>query len=158
MALALPTSFLMDLSDRLAALWEASPFRSGIHLTAGERTDLQALGPAAMAERARPLIVARLGPATPPNDGPQTPCHGYPAPDPEHPTPNTQHPAPHYRVQRPRPAAVEGIHADRDEFPLVVRLQRPGRRPPASVSRELHPADRHADVSALQPARGDRPR
>src|SRR5437764_6488944 len=69
----------MDLSDLLAALWEASPFRSGIHLTAGERADLQALGPAAMAERARPLIVARLAPAAPANDGRQTPWHGFPA-------------------------------------------------------------------------------
>src|SRR5438128_2796169 len=64
---------LMELGKRLAALWESSPFRSGIHLTAAERADLEAVGLTAMAERARPLIQARLGSADPANDGRQTP-------------------------------------------------------------------------------------
>ena len=69
----------MDLADRLAALWQHSAFRSGIHLTEPERADLRSLGLEAVAERSRPLIAARLGPAQPANDGRQTPWHGFPA-------------------------------------------------------------------------------
>ena len=52
----------MSLADRLAALWEHSPFRAGIHLTEAERAELQSIGIPSAAERSRPLLAARLGP------------------------------------------------------------------------------------------------
>src|SRR5436309_14918481 len=68
----------MELSERLAAIWRSSPFRVGIHVTPQERAELLAIGLETAVERSRPLIAARLGPAAPPNDGRQTPWHGYP--------------------------------------------------------------------------------
>lgn len=48
-------------------------------MTSAERAELVSLGIDGAAERARPLIVARLGPAEPVNDGRQTPWHGFPS-------------------------------------------------------------------------------
>jgi hypothetical protein len=67
----------MDLRDRLASLWQQSPFRSAIHLNEAERAELRAIGRVAAADRSRPLIAARLGPARPAREGRQTPWHGY---------------------------------------------------------------------------------
>lgn len=69
----------VEVSELLNGLWQTSAFRSGIHLTAAERAELQKVGVEAMLERARPLIRARLAPAKPINDGRQTPWHGFPA-------------------------------------------------------------------------------
>ncbi len=68
-----------EVAERLGGLWERSEFRRGIHLNGAERAELRSVGAEALAERARPLIAARLGPAAPQNDGRQTPWHGFPA-------------------------------------------------------------------------------
>jgi hypothetical protein len=54
------------------------PFRAGFHLRGRDRATAQLRGPATMRRQARELVEARLAPASPRNDGKQTPYRGHP--------------------------------------------------------------------------------
>jgi hypothetical protein len=65
---------LDDLFDALAR----SPFRRRFALGPKERTYLEAKGKAVVLEHAATFVAQRLAPATPANDGKQTPFRGHP--------------------------------------------------------------------------------
>lgn len=56
-----------------------SKFRSGFRLTKAEKAYFEAKGSEKIREHAADFIRKRLAPATPPNDGRQTPMSGHPA-------------------------------------------------------------------------------
>ena len=67
--------------DRLDAKLDAigrQPFRAKFHLRGRDRATAELRGPATMRLHARDLIVSRLAPAAPRNDGKQTPYRGHP--------------------------------------------------------------------------------
>jgi hypothetical protein len=64
--------------DRVFAELATSPFRRRIRLGPRERAYLEKKGLAAVMQHARELIAKRLAPATPVNDGKQTPFRGHP--------------------------------------------------------------------------------
>jgi len=55
-----------------------SPFRSRFHLSPSERAQAEKLGEERLRAHAADLISARLAPASPQNDGRQTPMRGHP--------------------------------------------------------------------------------
>ena len=68
---------MRDLDELFAAL-ARSRFRRSFALAAKEREYLAARGIAAVADHAREFVARRLAPATPVNDGRQTPFRGHP--------------------------------------------------------------------------------
>ena len=61
--------------DRLSS----SKFRSGFKLTKAEKAYFEAKGSEKIREHAADFVRTRLAPASPANDGRQTPMHGHPA-------------------------------------------------------------------------------
>jgi Domain of unknown function (DUF4186) len=66
-----------DIDDLFEAL-QKSPFRRRFHLAARERSYLADRGLPAVLDHAGDFIAKRLAPATPANDGKQTPFRGHP--------------------------------------------------------------------------------
>ena len=64
--------------DQLFDALARSPFRQRFALGAKERAYLQTKGRAAVLEHAAAFVAQRLAPATPTNDGKQTPFRGHP--------------------------------------------------------------------------------
>ena len=64
--------------DELFAALARSPFRQRFALGSKERAYLQMKGRAAVLEHAATFVAQRLAPATPANDGKQTPFRGHP--------------------------------------------------------------------------------
>jgi hypothetical protein len=65
------------LDDLFAAL-RGSKFRQRFHLGARERAYVEQKGLPSVLEHARAFVAQRLAPASPPNDGKQTPMRGHP--------------------------------------------------------------------------------
>ena len=68
---------MRDPDDVFRALAE-SPFRSSFRLTPGESAYLRAKGLPTVLAHARDFVAKRLAPASPPNEGRQTPFRGHP--------------------------------------------------------------------------------
>lgn len=69
------------MADRLDMLWgrlARSPFRSRFRLGAGERAYCREKGPEVIRRHAADFVARRLAPASPKNDGRQTPMRGHP--------------------------------------------------------------------------------
>jgi hypothetical protein len=66
-----------SLDDKLDAI-ARHPFRAKFHLRGRDLATAQLRGPSTMRLHARDLIVRRLAPAEPRNDGKQTPYRGHP--------------------------------------------------------------------------------
>jgi hypothetical protein len=64
--------------DRIFAELARSPFRRRFRLGSRERAYLEAKGLATVLDHARDFIARRLAPASPANDGRQTPFRGHP--------------------------------------------------------------------------------
>ena len=69
---------LMRDIDRVFAELQKSPFRRRFRLGPRERAYLENKGLAAVLDHARDFIAKRLAPASPANDGKQTPFRGHP--------------------------------------------------------------------------------
>jgi predicted Fe-S protein YdhL (DUF1289 family) len=72
-----PGANVRNLEDVFAALTR-SRFRGGFALAAAERRYLETKGRQVVLEHGRDFIARRLAPATPANDGKQTPLRGHP--------------------------------------------------------------------------------
>jgi hypothetical protein len=68
---------MRDVQEVLSSL-RGSPFRSQIHLHAKELDYLRKKGMSEVLEHAAEFIEKRLAPASPVNDGKQTPWHNHP--------------------------------------------------------------------------------
>ena len=68
---------MRDVQEVLSRLSQ-SPFRSGIHLGVKEFDYLRNKGMSEVLQHAAQFIEKRLAPASPPNDGKQTPWHNHP--------------------------------------------------------------------------------
>jgi len=66
-----------SLDERLDAI-SRQPFRAKFHLRGRERALAESSGPGTMRRHAADLIGKRLAPASPVNDGKQTPYRGHP--------------------------------------------------------------------------------
>jgi hypothetical protein len=64
--------------DQVFPLLETSSFRRRFHLGTRERAYLDERGWATVLDHARKFVAERLAPATPVNDGKQTPYRGHP--------------------------------------------------------------------------------
>lgn len=68
---------MRDLNDLFVAL-RRSPFRQRFHLGPRERAYIEQKGLPQVLEHGRAFVAQRLAPASPPNDGQQTPMRGHP--------------------------------------------------------------------------------
>ena len=69
----------MPTIDQTLLRLSHSKFRSGFKLTKSEKAYFEAKGSEKIREHAADFVRTRLSPATPANDGKQTPMHGHPA-------------------------------------------------------------------------------
>src|SRR3954465_392120 len=65
------------IAERLSALAN-SRFRASFHLSVADRATVQQKGLPNIRQHAAEILCKRLFPASPPNDGKQTPMRGYP--------------------------------------------------------------------------------
>src|SRR3954470_20621571 len=68
---------MVDLDERIERIG-TQPFRAKFHLRGRDRATAILRGPSAIRQHAHDLITQRLAPATPRNDGKQTPYRGHP--------------------------------------------------------------------------------